>query len=146
MPSTRGFPINFFFRKRITLKNRNTLKAFLAGVFRREKVVVQSLDLIFCADRELLKINQEYLGHDDFTDIITFNLSEKGPVSGEIYISVDRVRENALDLGVTVYEELHRVIFHGVLHLCGYEDRTKHQKKTMRGMENKLLKGYSTKN
>ena len=88
-------------------------------------------------------MNNQYLGHNYFTDIITFNLAEKGqPIAGEIYISVDRVSENARDLKVTFKEEMLRVIFHGILHLCGYGDKTKAETKEMRTREDYYLKKY----
>ena len=88
----------------------------------------------------MLSINNKFLGHDTYTDIITFPLNEVGEaISGEIYISVDRVRENAANEGCTIKKELHRVLFHGVLHLCGYKDKTKKDKKTMTAKENFYL-------
>jgi rRNA maturation RNase YbeY len=90
-----------------------------------------------------LKINNLHLEHNYFTDIITFDLSElPNQIIGEIYISTDRVKENASLIGVTINEELHRVIIHGVLHLCGYKDKTAKQKKDMRLLENKYLQKY----
>ncbi len=83
------------------------------------------LQYIFCSDAYLLDINREYLQHDFFTDIITFDLSEKGqPINAEIYISVERVRDNAANYNSSFRKEIHRVIFHGVLHLCGYKDKS----------------------
>ena len=98
---------------------------------------------MFCSDEYLLRINRDYLQHDYYTDIITFDLSEPGgPVQGEIYISVDRVRDNAKELAVSIQKELHRVIFHGVLHLCGYTDKTKQDQARMRALEEKYLDLY----
>lgn len=98
---------------------------------------------MFCSDEFLLQINREYLQHDYYTDIITFDLSDPGgPVRGEIYISVDRVRENAKDLGTTLRKELLRVIFHGALHLCGYKDKTRQEQARMRDLEEKYLALY----
>jgi rRNA maturation RNase YbeY len=90
-----------------------------------------------------LEINQKYLEHDFYTDIITFDLSETGAVRGEIYISIDRVRENARKLGVSFKSELHRVIFHGMLHLCGYNDKTKAEKEKIRAKEDQYLNKYN---
>ena len=92
-------------------------------IFKKEDRPLDRLDLIFCSDAYLLQINQDFLGHSDLTDIITFDLSDEQDSSAEIYISVDRVRENAKTFGVSVENELHRVIFHGILHLCGYKDK-----------------------
>lgn len=82
------------------------------------------------------------MNHDFYTDIITFNLSETGDIEGEVYISVERVKENAIKLQSSLKEELHRVIFHGILHLCGYKDKTKEEEQEMRRQENRLLKNY----
>ncbi len=102
-----------------------------------------SVNYIFCSDEKLLQVNRDFLQHDYYTDIITFELSGKNrPVEAEIYISVDRVRDNAKTHGTSVKEELHRVIFHGALHLCGYKDKTKSQARVMREMEEKYLKLY----
>ena len=112
-------------------------------MFRKENKKLQSLNYIFCTDEELLKINRQYLQHDFYTDIISFELSPKGaPIEGEVYISIDRVRDNARLLDETIYTELHRVIFHGALHLCGYRDKTKNETVKMREMEAKYLKRY----
>ncbi|HTB52626.1 MAG TPA: rRNA maturation RNase YbeY [Ferruginibacter sp.] len=136
--------IQFFYIDRtITLAKRTELKAFIKNVFKREKKVVTSLTYVFCSDTYLLDINKQFLNHDYFTDIVTFNLSsDKNKIQGEIYISIDRVRDNANLLGVTIKSELHRVIFHGVLHLCGYKDKTLADEKTMRSMEDKYLQLY----
>jgi probable rRNA maturation factor len=92
----------------------------------------------------LLQINRDFLQHDFYTDIITFDMSEKGDnfLQSEIYISVDRVKDNAHQNGRSFKEELHRVIFHGILHLCGYKDKTKREEELMRSMEDKCLNEY----
>ena len=88
----------------------------------------------------MLSINKEFLGHDDYTDIITFSMNEPNdPISGEIYISVERVSENASKHGTTIKNELQRIIFHGVLHLCGYKDKTRAAKTLMTSKENLYL-------
>ncbi|MFT3826105.1 MAG: rRNA maturation RNase YbeY [Chitinophagaceae bacterium] len=126
-----------------TLTQRTTLKQFLVTLFRKEKKSLESLTYIFCSDDYLLDINRRHLQHDYYTDIITFNMADKlQPVTGEIYISLDRVRDNANTFNVPVKHELHRVIFHGALHLCGYKDKTKEQEALMRKMEEKYLKKY----
>jgi len=127
----------------IGLKERTKLKIFLADLFRKEKKQLTSLHYIFCSDDYLLDINRRFLQHDYYTDIITFDLSpDKKSVEGEVYISVDRVRDNAQTLQTTITEELHRVIFHGALHLCGYKDKTKADALKMREGENKYLDAY----
>jgi rRNA maturation RNase YbeY len=113
-------------------------------LFRLEQTPISRVDFIFCDDEYLLKINKEWLNHDYFTDTVSFLLSEPGAsVIGEVYISIDRVRENALAFGVPLAEELHRVIFHSCLHLCGYEDKNSALKAKMRIKEDKYLKSYS---
>ena len=117
--------IRFFYETPLFyFPNRGRLKSFLADLFKKEKTTLQTLNYIFCSDDYLLEINKSYLSHDFYTDIISFDLSQQGPVEGEIYISLDRVRENAGTAGESTKRELHRVIFHGALHLCGYGDKT----------------------
>ena len=133
----------FFEGTKLSLRERNRLKRFLANLFKKKRQDLSSLKYIFCTDRFLLDINQRYLCHDDYTDIITFNLADpKKPVEGEIYISADRVRENAGINKVSIKNELHRVIFHGALHLCGYKDKAPADKKAMRQEEDKCLASY----
>ena len=136
--------VNFFFNEtKIAFSNRNGLKLFIERLFKMEKKRLVSINYIFCSDSALLEINQRFLKHDYYTDIITFNLLDNPAIiEGEIYISVDRVRENAQTLGVTLKEELHRIIFHGALHLCGYKDKTALEKKKMTKIEDKYLRLY----
>lgn len=118
------------------LKNRARVKQAVELIFRKEKKKLDHLNYIFCSDTALLSINKQYLKHDYYTDIITFDLSEnKDKVSGEIYISVDRVRENAAILKTPFSKELIRVIFHGALHLCGYRDKKSKGERKMREKE-----------
>jgi rRNA maturation RNase YbeY len=125
------------------LKNRRKLKSFIELLVLKEKKSLSQLQFIFCSDDYLLRINQEFLQHDYYTDIITFDLSASvGKIEGEIYISIDRVRDNARFLAVDIADELHRVIFHGVLHLCGYKDKLKTDKALMRKKEDYCLKRY----
>jgi probable rRNA maturation factor len=133
----------FFLNKNIQLTGRTRLKKFLPTLFRKEGKQLDFLSYIFCSDDYLLGINRDFLSHDYYTDIITFDLSESiGRVTGEIYISADRVRDNSVTHGSTLKEELHRVIFHGSLHLCGYKDKTQKDQKIMRQMEDKYLALY----
>lgn len=126
------------------LKQRNRLKSFLASTALATRRPLGSLNIIFCDDDHLLGINRDFLQHDYYTDIITFDLSpsSKAPLEAELYISVDRVKENAASLGQPFYRELHRVIFHGLLHLLGYKDKQKKDQALMRQMEEKLLGEY----
>jgi probable rRNA maturation factor len=134
--------ISFHFQTTITLRHRLRLKRFIDLIFKKEGVPFEGLDIIFCSDPYLLQINKDFLQHDYYTDIITFDLSEPGSSRGEIYISVDRTRENAKLYNVTQEKELHRVIFHGILHLCGYKDKSVPQQKHMRSLEDVYLNQY----
>jgi probable rRNA maturation factor len=136
--------IRFYFQQQgVSLKNRGVLKVFLLSLFSQERTKLKTLNYIFCSDKYLLKINQDFLKHNDYTDIITFNLAPQGTmVEGEVYISIDRVKENSKLLGQSFTEELHRVIFHGALHLCGYTDKSKKQKQNMRNKEDQYLIMY----
>lgn len=123
--------------------NRKALKQFLLKFLKERSIFVSRINYIFCSDPYLLAINREYLSHDTYTDIITFPLSLKNePLLSDIYISIDRVRENANLYEVSFNRELHRVIFHGLLHLLGYNDKTKQQANEMRVMENQCLTQY----
>ena len=144
MQNGSGKNIFFFFNGvTVTLRNRNKLKQFLKSIFKLENVKLESINYIFSTDKAIYSINKEFLKHDFFTDIITFSLSEKGkPVVADIYISVDRVRDNALLQKETFQRELHRVVFHGALHLCGYGDKSREEIKAMRKREDYYLSRY----
>jgi rRNA maturation RNase YbeY len=123
--------------------SRNALKAFLLKQLKKEGRVVDAINYVFCDDKYLLSINQQYLQHDTYTDIITFELSPKGqPLISDIYISVERVKENSIQFKTSFKRELHRVIFHGALHLGGYKDKTLGQAHEMRVKEEVWLKNY----
>ena len=125
----------------LQLPGRSALKAFIAGIFKKEKQALASITYVFCSDAFLLQMNRDFLQHDYYTDIITFGLSEKGePVEAEVYISLDRVKENARTLQQTYRQETLRVIFHGALHLCGYRDKKKSEIELMRKMEDHYLR------
>jgi len=144
MPSATKPAIYFFFETPVTLKDRTGIKKLIASVFRKEGKKLGSLNYIFCTDKRLLKINQDFLKHDYYTDIITFELSPKGlPIEGEIYISVDRVKENAITEETSFKQELLRVILHGALHLCGYKDKTAAQVKLIRQKEEFYFSNFS---
>jgi rRNA maturation RNase YbeY len=128
----------------LTLKSKTELKAFIETLFKKEKTPLATINYIFCSDKYLLSINQQFLNHDTLTDIITFGLHDKGtPVVAEVYISTDRVKENAATHGVTYTNEMLRVLFHGALHLCGYKDKRKSDVLTMRAKEDAYLKRYT---
>ncbi len=136
--------ICFFFQETsFGLQNRAILKKFIESIFKKERRTLESLNYVFCTDKVLLGINREYLAHNEYTDIITFELSDKGqPVLGEIYISIDRVRENSVIHKTTFKSEFHRVVFHGALHLCGYTDKTTKDRDRMRLKEDFYLNLY----
>ncbi|MCR6720232.1 MAG: rRNA maturation RNase YbeY [Chitinophagaceae bacterium] len=138
--------INFFFETPVTLRDRVKLKKALFNTLKKNGRQVESLNYIFCTDERLLEINRQYLQHDYYTDIISFELSiPSQPLVGEIYISIDRVRDNAKQHNQTITRELHRVIVHGVLHFCGFKDKTSAEEKEMRAAEEKFLASYLRK-
>nr|AUN35587.1 metal-dependent hydrolase YbeY [uncultured bacterium] len=137
--------IKFHFQRPITISNRRCLKKIILKIFEDEGKFPNSIDFIFCDNNYLLEINKAYLNHDYFTDIITFDLSPDSKIAGEIYISVEMVRENAIQFQTSFSNELTRVMFHGILHLCGYNDKTKIEKHLMRRMEDHYLKMFHGK-
>jgi probable rRNA maturation factor len=137
--------ITFFYLKQTSvLRNRKELKSFMFNQAALQGRPIHSLQVICCSDEYLLQMNKDFLQHDYYTDIITFDLSDSTAevIDAELYISLDRVKDNARTLGITYAIELHRVIFHGLLHLLGYKDKTKADQKTMRMMEERLLQAY----
>jgi rRNA maturation RNase YbeY len=126
-------------RIEFTPKNIAKLKRWINAVARKEKYTVEHLEYVFCNDAFLLKLNRQFLDHDTLTDIITFDYSQEKKISGEIYISLPRVKENAKQFGIEFERELHRVMIHGVLHLLGYRDKTKKEKEEIREMEDRSL-------
>ena len=136
--------INFFFEdvKKIALKKRNDKKWIVHCIEERKKNV-GDINFIFCSDSYLIELNRKHLQHDYYTDIITFDYCEGDILSGDIYISVDRVLENSEDLELLFDTELHRVMIHGILHLLGLKDATEIEKRQMRSSEDKCLDYYS---
>lgn len=126
------------------LPRRDRLKDFILELIEKEGRQTEHINYIFCNDEYLLAINQEHLQHDTFTDIITFDYStnKKEKIVSDIYISIDRVKDNAQLYHTTFQKELLRVIFHGVLHLCGYKDKTKDAQQLMRSKEDYYLNQY----
>ena len=139
-------PHTIFFNnadKSTSLRSRTELKTFINKQCLKEGVHIETLQYVFCSDTFLLDINKRFLNHNFYTDIISFDLSEqKGRLIGDVYISIDRVKENAKTEGNLYTHELLRVIFHGALHFCGYKDKKPADQKTMRSMEDKWLKAY----
>nr|WP_121269992.1 rRNA maturation RNase YbeY [Pedobacter schmidteae] len=122
------------------LKNKKAIKTWVASAIAQEGYVLQELNFILCSDEYLLRMNQDYLNHDTYTDVITFDNSEAlKTIVGDIFISIDRIRENAKDLKVSVAEELCRVMIHGTLHLLGYKDKGKAAKTLMTAKEDQYL-------
>ena len=135
------------------VKNKTLIREWLSQIVRKHKKSVGEINIIFSSDDYLLKLNEEYLGHDTFTDIITFDFSSSGfagevvednTISGDIFISVDRMKENAKMFHVEQSTETHRLIVHGVLHLLGYKDDTPKNKKTMTEQEEIALSWWQT--
>jgi rRNA maturation RNase YbeY len=134
--------IHFFSEKvKFKLANPRKTRTWIERVAKQEGKELGEINIIFCSDTFLLQLNQSHLNHDTLTDIITFDYTEspKSALSGDIFISIHRVKENAVKFKVPIDSELHRVIIHGVLHLIGYKDKTTSQKSTMRGKEDAYL-------
>jgi len=139
-------PIQFHFLVTASFTQRTLVKEVIRDLFRKEKTKLEQLQYIFCSDEYLLEINKQHLQHNYYTDIITFDLSNNPKaVIGEIYISIDRVKDNAQNYEVSFKQELLRVIFHGALHLCGYKDKTQKDQVLMRKAEDKYLHYYLSK-
>lgn len=141
MPGPR---INFFTEEvTFTFKEKQKTKNWLIQIAEKENFAIVELNYIFTTDEYLLKINQDFLNHDTYTDIITFDNSEKdGKITGEIYISIERIRENALTEKTTFDSEFRRVMAHGLLHLCGYKDKTANEVALMRNKEDETLQMF----
>jgi rRNA maturation RNase YbeY len=123
-----------------TLKDKKKIKEWILKSLEEEKKGVNFISFNFCSDKYILKLNNSSLKHNYYTDIITFELNQKNEeIEGDIYISIDRVKENAKVLNESIINELHRVIIHGVLHLCGYKDKSSKESKMMRNKENYYL-------
>jgi probable rRNA maturation factor len=132
-----------FFSEEINFKPKalTGLRLWINKTIESENYQLQELNFIFCSDEYLLKINQEYLNHDTYTDIITFDNSEiDKEISGDIFISIDRIKENAQTFKTTFIDELNRVIIHGTLHLLGYNDKSEKDKDLMTLKEDSYLK------
>lgn len=122
-----------------SLENPSDTSAWIIACLENEGLKCAELNVVFTTDDRLIRINTTYLNHDTYTDVITFDYSESDFVSGEIYISLERVRENAVSLGLSESDELLRVIIHGVLHLCGYSDKKPKEKVEMTRKEDYYL-------
>ena len=137
-------PITFQVEKiKFNLKKKITIKLWIAKVLRLEKKQVGQINFLFTNDEEILKKNIQFLEHNTYTDIITFNYCKDKIINGDIIISIDRVKENAEKFKSDFEEELKRVLIHGVLHLCGYKDKKTADTELMRKKENWALKQIS---
>lgn len=131
-----------FFSEEIDFKVPNPIKTkrWIKSIIESEQYVLNQLNYIFCSDEYLLNVNKEYLDHDYYTDIITFdNSEEEGVVEGDLFISIDRIKNNAEQMSISFEDELKRVMIHGVLHLIGYDDTSDDLKAEIRSKENECL-------
>ncbi len=134
--------IEFHFKSDFILDDKTKYSDWITRILESESFVGGQIDYIFCTDDYLLELNQQYLNHDTLTDIITFDYTKGKTISGDIFISTDRVKENADAFGVAFENELHRVMSHGLLHLMGYGDKTVEEKAEMRRKEEEKIKMF----
>ncbi len=132
--------INFYSENDFILEKQEAYASWIRNVIVSEERKVGEISYIFCDDDYLLELNKEYLNHDSFTDIISFDYSVGKITQGDIFISIERVEENSLLFDVSFSEELRRVIIHGILHLCGYKDKTPEESDLMRQKEDEKMK------
>lgn len=134
--------INFNYETEFNLESESDISSWITGVILEEGFKEEEINYVFCDDDYLHKMNVEFLDHDTLTDIISFDYTMGKLIAGDIFISVERVEDNAKDFNVDFFEELRRVIVHGVLHYCGYKDKTDDDAKTMRDRENHHLSRF----
>lgn len=134
--------ISFNYEIEFQLDNENQIIEWLKSVIQSEKKKEGDINYIFCDDEYLVEINQQYLNHDTLTDIISFDYSVGNELHGDIFISTERVKENAIDFNVSFEEELKRVMVHGVLHYCGYKDKSEQDELLMRSKEDEKIKMF----
>lgn len=137
--------IDFGYQNDFDLLDENLVSKWLDQVAVSENKTIGDVSYVFCSDDFMLDINKQFLDHDTYTDIISFDYSQEGLLHGEIYISTDRVADNAVEFKVTFHDELLRVMVHGLLHLSGYKDKTSDQKKTMRLKEDQKIQMFHVK-
>lgn len=131
--------IAIFYETDFLIPNEELWKEWISSAVRKENFETDEINYIFCDDEYLLQINIEYLQHDYYTDVIGFQYSEGKSLSGDIYISIDRIRENAIENQVSFEKELARVMIHGILHFMNYKDQSDEEAKEMRNAEDKYL-------
>ena len=131
--------ISFNYETEFKLDNESQLADWISGVIKEEGCTLEEVNYIFCDDAYLHKLNFEFLNHDTLTDIISFDYSVGKNIQGDVFVSIERVIDNAKDFGVLMHDELHRVMVHGILHYCGYKDKSKTEANLMRSKENHYL-------
>lgn len=134
--------ISFNYELEFQLENEEQYSSWISNVISSENKKEGDINYIFCDDEYILEINKQYLNHDYYTDIISFDYSVGNELHGDIFISIERVRENAIEFEVTFDEELKRVLAHGVLHYCGYKDKTGEEELLMRSKEDEKIKMF----
>ena len=137
--------ISFNYELDFELPNEEVYTKWISEVILSEDKSEGEINYIFCDDEYLLEINQQYLDHDTLTDIISFDYSMGNEIHGDVYISIERVKENAVDFNVSFEEELKRVLVHGVLHYCGYKDKTDSDEQLMRSKEDEKISMFHVK-
>jgi probable rRNA maturation factor len=134
--------ISFNYENEFELPNEDQIATWISKVILSENKKEGEINYIFCDDEYLLNLNEQYLDHDTLTDIISFDYSIGNEIHGDIFISTERVIENAVDFKVTFEEELQRVLVHGVLHYCGYKDKSENDEQLMRNKEDEKMKMF----
>jgi rRNA maturation RNase YbeY len=134
--------ISFNYELEFQLENEEQFSSWISNVISSESKKEGDINYIFCDDEYILEINKQYLDHDYYTDIISFDYSVGNELHGDIFVSIERVRENAIEFDVTFDEELKRVLAHGVLHYCGYKDKTEEEELVMRSKEDEKIKMF----
>ena len=137
--------ISFNYELDFEIQNEEEYSHWISGVILSEEKLEGEINYIFVDDDYLLDLNQKHLNHDTLTDVISFDYSLGNEIHGDIYISIDRVRDNALDFNVTFEEELKRVMIHGILHYCGYKDKTESDEQLIRSKEDEKIKMFHVK-
>ena len=137
--------ISFNYELDFEIQNEEEYSHWISSVLLSEEKLEGEINYIFVDDDYLLDLNQKHLNHDTLTDVISFDYSLGNEIHGDIYISIDRVRDNALDFNVTFEEELKRVMIHGILHYCGYKDKTEADEKLIRSKEDEKIKMFHVK-
>ena len=134
--------INFYFENDFNLNDHDSYEEWLKKVISSEEKELEEVSYIFCDDQYLLEINQKYLNHDTYTDIISFDSCIGNILQGDIFISTERVSENSVEYGVEFQEELRRVMAHGILHFCGYKDKSEEEQSLMRQKEEEKMQMF----